>query len=133
MTEHHPVVPHDHLLQARTALLVKEKEFTRLRDELSRQRRDLPGKPSPTTTSSTPTPAQRQCPTCSPGRSQLIVYHFKFDPDWDDGCPHCSFWADNFNPNTLHLADRDVRPRASITHRHPAQVRRNPFASSSSP
>ena len=30
-------------------------------------------------------------------RSQLIVYHFMFDPEWDEGCPHCSFWADNFN------------------------------------
>jgi predicted dithiol-disulfide oxidoreductase (DUF899 family) len=40
--------------------------------------------------------------------SQLIIYHFMFDPDWDAGCPHCSFWADRFNPNVVHLKARDV-------------------------
>jgi predicted dithiol-disulfide oxidoreductase (DUF899 family) len=42
------------------------------------------------------------------GRSQLIIYHFMFDPDWEAGCPHCSFWADNFNPIIVHLNHRDV-------------------------
>ena len=42
------------------------------------------------------------------GRSQLIVYHFMFDPSWDAGCPHCSFWADNFNDIIVHLNQRDV-------------------------
>jgi predicted dithiol-disulfide oxidoreductase (DUF899 family) len=42
------------------------------------------------------------------GRSQLIVYHFMFPPDWDEGCPHCSFWADNFDGAPVHLAARDV-------------------------
>lgn len=42
------------------------------------------------------------------GRSQLIVYHFMFDPDWDEGCPSCSSWADNFDPNVVHLNARDV-------------------------
>ncbi len=42
------------------------------------------------------------------GRSQLIVYHFMFDPDWEAGCPHCSFWADNFNGIIGHLNHRDV-------------------------
>jgi predicted dithiol-disulfide oxidoreductase (DUF899 family) len=42
------------------------------------------------------------------GRSQLVVYHFMFEPSWDAGCKHCSFWADNFDPNIIHLQHRDV-------------------------
>jgi predicted dithiol-disulfide oxidoreductase (DUF899 family) len=42
------------------------------------------------------------------GRSQLLVYHFMFAPDWSDGCKSCSFWADNFERNVLHLAHRDA-------------------------
>jgi predicted dithiol-disulfide oxidoreductase (DUF899 family) len=42
------------------------------------------------------------------GRSQLVVYHFMFAPDWDVGCKSCSFWADNFERNVVHLAARDV-------------------------
>jgi predicted dithiol-disulfide oxidoreductase (DUF899 family) len=42
------------------------------------------------------------------GRSQLIIYHFMFDPSWDAGCPHCSHWADNFNSIIVHLNHRDV-------------------------
>jgi predicted dithiol-disulfide oxidoreductase (DUF899 family) len=42
------------------------------------------------------------------GRSQLIVYHFMYDPNWDAGCPSCSFWADNFNGIVVHLNQRDV-------------------------
>jgi predicted dithiol-disulfide oxidoreductase (DUF899 family) len=41
-------------------------------------------------------------------RSQLVVYHFMFDPDWEEGCKSCSFWADNFDPNVVHLKARDV-------------------------
>lgn len=42
------------------------------------------------------------------GRSQLIVYHFMFAPEWEAGCPHCSHWADNFNGGIVHLNHRDV-------------------------
>ena len=42
------------------------------------------------------------------GRNQLVVYHFMFDPSWDEGCPSCSFWADNFAGAVPHLAQRDV-------------------------
>jgi predicted dithiol-disulfide oxidoreductase (DUF899 family) len=42
------------------------------------------------------------------GRSQLIVYHFMFEPEVDEGCPHCSFWADNFDPVIVHLNARDT-------------------------
>jgi predicted dithiol-disulfide oxidoreductase (DUF899 family) len=108
MTAHHAILPHDHWIEARTRLLVKEKEFTRLRDELSQDRRDLPWEvvnkayvfegPNGSTTLA----------DVFAGRSQLIVYHFMFDPSWDAGCPHCSFWADNFNDIIVHLHHRDV-------------------------
>ena len=42
------------------------------------------------------------------GRSQLLVYHFMFGPDWEQGCPSCSFWADNYNGVVVHLAHRDA-------------------------
>jgi predicted dithiol-disulfide oxidoreductase (DUF899 family) len=42
------------------------------------------------------------------GASQLVVYHFMFDPKWDAGCPHCSFWADNFDRIGIHLKHRDI-------------------------
>jgi predicted dithiol-disulfide oxidoreductase (DUF899 family) len=42
------------------------------------------------------------------GRNQLLVYHFMFGPDWDEGCPSCSFWADSFDGVTVHLAHRDL-------------------------
>ena len=41
-------------------------------------------------------------------RSQLIVYHFMFSPEWDEGCPHCSFWADHYDGTVVHLERRDV-------------------------
>jgi predicted dithiol-disulfide oxidoreductase (DUF899 family) len=42
------------------------------------------------------------------GRSQLVVYHFMFPPEWSEGCPHCSFWADSFDANVVHMNARDV-------------------------
>ncbi len=108
MIEHHEVVGHDDWLAARTALLAREKELTRLRDELSRQRRELPweavGKEYVFDT-----PAGRQTlAELFADRSQLIVYHFMFEPEAEVGCPHCSFWADNFDLNVPHLNARDV-------------------------
>jgi predicted dithiol-disulfide oxidoreductase (DUF899 family) len=50
----------------------------------------------------------RSLPQLFDGRSQLIVYHFMFPPEWDDGCPHCSFWADNFDRSDVHLRARDI-------------------------
>jgi predicted dithiol-disulfide oxidoreductase (DUF899 family) len=104
----HPVVSHDAWLGARTAFLAKEKEFTRLRDELSRQRRALPweavDKPY---VFDGPRGKQTLAELFGP-RSQLVVYHFMFAPEWDAGCKSCSFWADNFNGIDVHLAHRDV-------------------------
>ena len=104
----HKIVSRDEWIAARTEHLAKEKEFTRLRDELSRQRRALPwvrvdktyvfdGPGGPATLSD-----------LFDGRSQLIVQHFMFDPTWDEGCKSCSFWVDNFDGIIGHLRHRDV-------------------------
>jgi len=104
----HKVVPRDEWLIARKALLAREKEFTRARDELSRQRRELPwvkvDKPY-----RFDGPDGSETPSdLIAGRSQLIVYHFMFGATWDAGCPHCSHWADSFNAVIVHLNQRDV-------------------------
>jgi predicted dithiol-disulfide oxidoreductase (DUF899 family) len=101
------VVAHDKWLEARKALLVKEKEFTRARDELSRQRRELPWETVEEYVFDGPKGKQTLSELFD-GRSQLVVYHFMFEPEWDEGCASCSFWADNFDPNVVHLEARDV-------------------------
>ena len=104
----HPVVSHEEWLSARTAFLAKEKEFTRLRDELSRQRRELPWEKVDKQYVFDGPSGKETLAELFENRSQLIVYHFMFAPDWDEGCPHCSFWADNFNGIGVHLNHRDV-------------------------
>jgi predicted dithiol-disulfide oxidoreductase (DUF899 family) len=102
------VVSRDEWLKARLAHLAAEKEFTRKRDELSRKRRELPwvrvdknyvfeGPNGPKTLAD-----------LFAGRSQLIVYHFMFGPNWEEGCKSCSFLADHFDATRIHLAHRDV-------------------------
>jgi predicted dithiol-disulfide oxidoreductase (DUF899 family) len=104
----HPVVSRQQWFAERVALLAKEKEFTRLRDELSRQRRDLPWvKVDKTYTFDTPTGRQTLAELFE-SKNQLIVYHFMFAPEWDEGCPHCSFWADHYDGMVAHLKQRDV-------------------------
>jgi len=98
----------DEWLAARKQHLQKEKEFTHLRDELSRQRRQLPWvrveKPyvfdGPDGTES--------LADLFDGRSQLIVYHFMFGPDWKEGCPFCSFLVDHIDGPRVHLEHHDV-------------------------
>src|SRR5713226_2682690 len=104
----HRVVSHNEWLAERTALLAKEKEFTRLRDDLSQQRRELPWEAVTKTYVFEGADGKQTLPELFDGRSQLIVYHFMFDPGWEAGCPHCSFWADNFNEIIVHLNQRDV-------------------------
>ncbi len=104
----HAVVPHGDWVDARTALLAKEKEFTRLRDELSQARRDLPWEEVTKEYVLTGPDGPETLADLFAGRSQLIVYHFMYPADWDDGCPHCSFWADNFDPIVVHLNALDV-------------------------
>jgi predicted dithiol-disulfide oxidoreductase (DUF899 family) len=104
----HPVVSREEWLSARTAFLAKEKEFTRLRDELSQQRRELPWEAVNKKHVFEGPNGKQTLPDLFDGRSQLIVYHFMFDPSWEEGCKHCSFWADNFNDIIVHLNHRDV-------------------------
>ncbi len=106
--EKHPVVSREEWLSARTAFLAREKEFTRLRDELSRQRRGLPWVKVEKAYVFDGPRGQETLADLFDGRSQLAVYHFMFSPDWDEGCRHCSFWADNFDGIDVHLEHRDV-------------------------
>ena len=104
----HSVVSHEEWLAARIALLAKEKEFTRLREELSQQRRALPWEKVEKQYVFDGPNGKETLAELFANRSQLIVYHFMFSPEWDEGCPHCSFWADSFNGSSLHLPHRDV-------------------------
>jgi predicted dithiol-disulfide oxidoreductase (DUF899 family) len=106
--KNHRVVSHQEWLAARTAFLAKEKEFTRLREELSQQLRELPCEEVAKAYVFEGPTGKQTLPELFDGRSQLIVYHFMFDPSWDAGCPHCSFWADNFNPVIVHINHRDA-------------------------
>ena len=108
VTEQHKVVSSDEWIRARKQLLLKEKEFTRLRDQLSQQRRDLPWEAVNKEYVFEGPDGKQTLPELFDGRSQLIVYHFMFGPSWEAGCPHCSFWADNFNEVIVHLNQRDV-------------------------
>jgi predicted dithiol-disulfide oxidoreductase (DUF899 family) len=104
----HEVESQDAWLKARRELLAKEKEFTRLRDELSESRRRLPWVKVDKAYVFDGPDGKETLGDLFTGRRQLIVYHFMFAPDWDAGCKSCSFWADNFNGITAHLNQRDV-------------------------
>src|SRR5690349_17525249 len=104
----HPIVSRDEWLKARKTHLAAEKAFTRDRDALGAARRNLPwvrldksytfDSPDGTVTLS----------DLFANRSQLLVYHFMFDPEWTQGCKSCSLVADHFNPSVIHLHHRDV-------------------------
>ena len=106
--EEHKIVSENDWVEARKSLLLKEKEFTVLRDKLNQQRRELPWKAVNKEYLFEGPNGKETLTELFDGRSQLIVYHFMFDPSWDAGCPHCSFWADNFNDIIVHLNQRDV-------------------------
>ncbi|HEU0221388.1 MAG TPA: DUF899 domain-containing protein [Paracoccaceae bacterium] len=102
------IVSQPEWLAERLALLEREKAFTRERDALSAARRSLPwirvekpyrfqGPEGPVTLAD-----------LFGGRGQLVVYHFMFGPEDEEGCKSCSFWADNFNGIGIHLAHRDT-------------------------
>ncbi len=95
-------------MEARRDHLDKEKELTRLRDQRSQQRRELPWvKVEKPYTFHGPNGTETLAELFD-GRSQLLVYHFMFGSDWDEGCPSGSFWADHYNGVTVHLKHRDV-------------------------
>src|SRR5262249_51697796 len=95
-------------ITARAALLKKEKAFTRERDALSRARRALPWeKVEKEYVFDGPDGRETLSHLFGP-RSQLVVYHFMFDPTRPEGCKHCSFWADHYDAMQVHLNHRDV-------------------------
>jgi predicted dithiol-disulfide oxidoreductase (DUF899 family) len=106
--ENHPIVSRDQWLIARKDLLRKEKELTRLRDEISARRRELPWVRIKKNYLFQGPNGQETLSDLFDGRSQLFVQHFMLGPDWDEGCAGCSFWADHHDAANLHLAYHDV-------------------------
>lgn len=102
------IVSQEEWLEARKAFLAKEKEFTRARDELARQRRELPWTKVEKPYTFDAAEGRVTLGDLFTGKGQLLVYHFMFGVDWDEGCPSCSFWADTYNGVTIHLAHRDT-------------------------
>lgn len=101
-------VPHAEWIEARKRFLAKEKEFTHLRDELSRQRRELPREKVEKSYVFDGPRGKETLADLFDGRSQLIVYHFMLGTGWSEGCPSCSYLSDHFDGMTVHLAHRDV-------------------------
>ena len=95
-------------LDARLALLKEEKELTRRGDELARRRQELPWVTIDKTYRFETEQGSASLPDLFRGRSQLLVYHFMFGPDYTAGCPACSAIADGFNGFVVHLAKHDV-------------------------
>jgi predicted dithiol-disulfide oxidoreductase (DUF899 family) len=103
MTTTHTVGTREEWLQARRALLAREKELTRLNDELTEQRRALPWVPVEKEYVFDTDDGPRTLAQLFDGRPQLLVYHFMFGPDWSAGCPGCSMLADEVDGGIVHL------------------------------
>jgi predicted dithiol-disulfide oxidoreductase (DUF899 family) len=106
--ENHQVVSRQDWLKSRTAFLAKEKQFSELRDELTRERQSLPwAKVDKPYTFDSPGGKQTLADLFDK-QHQLVAYHFMFAPESEEGCKHCSFWADHFDPMGIHLKHRDI-------------------------
>jgi predicted dithiol-disulfide oxidoreductase (DUF899 family) len=104
----HEVVSHEDWIKARTALLKKEKEFTHLREELAEQRRALPWETVERAYVFDAPGGKETLSDLFANRSQLVIYQFMFPPEWEEGCKHCSYWADHYDGMLPHLKQRDV-------------------------
>ncbi len=102
------IVSHEEWVTARKSFLEKEKEFTRARDALARELRTLPWERVEKSYVFDGPDGKESLSDLFDGRSQLIVYHFMYGPDWDEGCKSCSYITDHFNPAIVHLNHRDV-------------------------
>ena len=107
MTEH-KVGTREEWLAARLKLLEAEKAHTRRGDELAKMRQELPWVRIDKGYRFDTEGGEASLADLFRGRSQLLVYHFMFDPDWDEGCPSCSGLADGFDETHLHLQNHDV-------------------------
>jgi len=125
----HKVVSHNEWVAARKKHLAKEKEFTRMRDQLSRERRELPWELVAKDYTFEGEHGNVSLHDLFEGRSQLVIYHAMFNPDtagpqttWtpDAACYACSWWLDNFNGITVHLNHRDITIVAVSIARYPA-------------
>ncbi len=105
---HHPIVSQDEWLTSRKQLLVKEKEFTRLRDQLAAERRALPWVKIEKPYLFDGPDGKETLADLFGGRSQLIIKHFMFGPGWTEGCVGCSFELDHVDGILVHLEHRDV-------------------------
>src|ERR1700682_2755904 len=115
----HNIVSQKEWLAARLGLLKEEKELTRRSDELARQRQELPWVRIDKQYRFETDEETASLTDLFMGRSQLLVYHFMFGPDYTAGCPSCSAIADGFNGFVVHLANHDVMlyavSRAALT------------------
>src|SRR5882757_5369911 len=102
------VVSREEWIAARKELLAKEKNLTRQRDAVSAERRQLPWVKVDKNYVFDAAGGKKTLADLFEGRSQLIVYHFMFGPDWKEGCPSCSFNMDHTDGALVHLAQRDV-------------------------
>ncbi len=104
----HEVVSKEQWTGARKELLAQEKALTRQRDELSRKRRELPWVKVEKNYTFEGPQGKEELSELFGGRTQLIVYHFMFGPEWEEGCKSCSFLADHVDGSLTHLAHRDT-------------------------
>jgi predicted dithiol-disulfide oxidoreductase (DUF899 family) len=107
-TSEHSIVSPEQWIPLRKELLRKEKELTRLRDRLNAERRQLPWVRVKENYVFDAPGGKVSLTDLFAGRSQLVIYHFMFGPDWEEGCPSCSFLSDHINGTLAHLAARDV-------------------------
>jgi predicted dithiol-disulfide oxidoreductase (DUF899 family) len=104
----HRTVSRDEWLQERLELLKAEKEVTHFNDDVARRRHELPWVRVDKDYTFDTEQGEATLADLFRGRPQLLVYHFMFGPDWDEGCPSCSSVADGFDETHLHLQNHDV-------------------------
>ena len=104
----HKIVSREEWIEARKAHLAHEKEYTKARDRLSEERRALPWVKVDKAYAFDGPNGKVTLADLFKGKSQLVVQHFMFAPDWNEGCKSCSFWADDFERMVPHLAARDT-------------------------